>query len=233
MLAVRLALTAVAMGILIWSLVDGGSPYWLIYLTNWGLLLITLMSLSGLLVSVVAVHTKPDSDVGEVPWYIGIYWFIYNITVCLALMISALYWILLYDPEKQETRRMFWLDVATHGFNSCVAVAELLLSRTPLRFLHFYQPFSVAVWYAAFTAIYYVAGGTDAKGEPYIYTVLDWRNGGQSTAIVFISLGGLLTIYCTLCAVALARDKISESVVRMISHDLPPTPPDFLDSRLV
>lgn len=62
---------------------------------------------------------------------------------------------------------MFWLDLATHGFNSCVAVVELFCARTPMRFLHLYQPLGVGLWYAAFTAIYYAAGGTDAYVSLY------------------------------------------------------------------
>ncbi|CAG9796418.1 unnamed protein product [Diatraea saccharalis] len=233
MLVIRLVLAAVATGLLIWSLVEGASPYWLIYLTNWGLLLVTMMTTSGLLVSIIAICAKPDYDDIEVPWYIGVYWFIYNIAVSLALMITALYWILLYNPDNYESRRMFWFDLSTHGFNSCIAIVELLVSRTPLRLLHIYQPLGIGVWYAVFTAIYYAAGGTDSKGEPYIYEVLDWRNGRRSTAIIFISFGGLMVIYIVLCAVTLARDKISTSLVRMTSHDLPPTPPDLMHSRLV
>ena len=59
------------------------------------------------------------------------------------------------------TARVFWLDVATHGITSCVCMAELLLSRTPVRFLHIYQPLSLGLWYAGFSAIFYAAGGTD------------------------------------------------------------------------
>lgn len=57
--------------------------------------------------------------------------------------------------------RAFWLDVSTHGFASCLAMAELLMSRTPVRFLHVYQPLGMGLWYAAFSGIYYAAGGTD------------------------------------------------------------------------
>lgn len=58
MLMVRLLLSCIAVSIFIWSLWSGASPYWLIYLTNWGLLLVTLLTLSGLLVSSCAICKK-------------------------------------------------------------------------------------------------------------------------------------------------------------------------------
>lgn len=61
MLIVRLILAAGSFGIFVWSLVNGASPYWLIYLTNWGLLLVTLTMFAALLVSVMAKRSKFSS----------------------------------------------------------------------------------------------------------------------------------------------------------------------------
>lgn len=58
MFLVRLLLSSVSVGILVWSLVVGAGPFWMIYLTNWGLLLLTSLTLSGLLVSCFAICKK-------------------------------------------------------------------------------------------------------------------------------------------------------------------------------
>ncbi|XP_026759047.2 protein rolling stone-like [Galleria mellonella] len=235
LLVVRMLLTALALGILVFSLVEGASPYWLIYLTNWGLLLITMMMVSGLLVSCVAV-CKANFETKELPWYVSTYWFLYNIVVTNAFMITALYWILLYEPGSYEEggRRLLWLDISTHAMNSCIALIEVLASRTPVRFLHFYQPLSVGAWYAAFSGIYYSAGGTDSNGNQYIYEVLDWREGKRTGAVVAASVAGLLAVYVALWCLALCRDKLSISLIRTISHDLPAVPPDTrLHTRIV
>lgn len=65
------------------------------------------------------------------------------------------------DLREEMGARAFWLDVSTHGITSCVVLAELLLARTPVRLLHLYLPLSMGLWYAAFSAIFYMAGGTD------------------------------------------------------------------------
>ncbi|XP_063838998.1 protein rolling stone-like [Ostrinia nubilalis] len=236
LLVLRLLLAAAAVGILAWSVAEGASPYWLIYLTNWGLLMVTMMTLSGLLVSGIIFVKKPsETSDSDIPWYISMYWLLYNSAVSLAIMITALYWILLYDSElSAESPRMFWLDLSTHGFNSCIAFLEVALSRTPVRFLNFYQPLGIGLWYAAFTAIYYAAGGTDAMGNHYIYEILDWKYGKRAGGIVGISIAGLLAIYALLWALALCRDKASTSLVRTTSQALQATPPDdILHTRIV
>ncbi|KAM3967705.1 protein rolling stone [Aphomia sociella] len=235
LLVARLILTTVALGILVFSLIMGGSPRWFIYLTNWGLLLNTMMMLSGLIVSCVAA-CKTSFDTNELPWYVSMYWLLYNIAVSNAFIITALFWILLYDPGNYEEsdQLAYWLDISTHGFNSWIALLELLLSRTPVRLCHFYQPLSIGLWYAAFTAVYFAAGGTDSFGNPFIYQVLDWRDGSRTGLIVAGSIAGLLVIYVVVWGLALCRDKISEAVIRTIGHDLPQVPPDTrMHTRIV
>ncbi|OWR43539.1 hypothetical protein KGM_215657 [Danaus plexippus plexippus] len=227
MLIVRVLLACVATGIFVWSLTSGVSSYWLIYLTNWGLLLVTSMTLSGLLISILGVCHKLK-DGSDLPWYISMYWFLYNICIAIAIMITGLYWILLYNPDDQsvESPEVFWLDVATHGLNSCVVFAEVILSRTPLMLLHIYQPLGLGLWYAAFTGIYYAAGGTDSFGNPFIYAVLDWRQPLRAGIIVAASAASLIIVYTSLWVLTLCRDKISTALVRTTSLNLPFTPPD-------
>ncbi|KAL0901303.1 hypothetical protein ABMA27_006592 [Loxostege sticticalis] len=233
LLVVRVLLATVALAILIWSVAEGPSPFWLVYLTNWGLLLVTMMLISGLVVSIVIVNKKPYETM-ELPWYVSMYWLLYNVAVSIAIMITALYWILLYDSGTFESRRMFWLDLSTHGFNSCLAFIEVVVSRTPVRILHFYQPLGVGLWYAAFTGIYYIAGGTDGNGNHFIYEILDWKYGKRSGSIVGISVVGLIVIYILLWLLALARDKISTTYIRTTSHNLQTTTPDeILHTRIV
>ncbi|KAG6450462.1 protein rolling stone-like [Manduca sexta] len=226
LLVVRMLLATLALGILIWSVVTSPTPYWLVFLTNWGLVLVAMMTVNGLLVSCIAVG-KTTFDDKELPWYVSMYWLIFNTTVTIAIMITALYWILLYnpDPETPHEPPSFWLDVSTHAFNSCIALADLLVSRTPVRLPHIYQPLGLGLWYVAFSVIYYVAGGL-VNGEPFIYEILDWRQSKRAGTIVGLAMVGLLALYVILWAIALCRDKISTSYIRTRGHDLPTAPPD-------
>ncbi|CAF4796098.1 unnamed protein product [Pieris macdunnoughi] len=228
MLVMRFMLAAAAAGIFAWSVYSGASPYWFIFLTNWGVLLVFLMTLSGLSVSLVATLKKlPDISEGNLPWYVSTYWLTYNIALIISLIITGLYWILLYNPEKdEELDKSFWLDLSTHGFNSCIVFSEFLLSRTPLRFVHIYQPIAVGLWYSIFSGIYYAAGGTDSLGNPFIYEILDWRQTHRSLALVAAALAALIVLYAAMWVLTICRDKISVAIIRTTSLDLPFTPPD-------
>lgn len=61
LMVIRLLLASVALGILMWSLCESPSFYWLLYLTNWGMALLTLTLLSGLYVSISAVNQTPKA----------------------------------------------------------------------------------------------------------------------------------------------------------------------------
>ncbi|KAJ8735755.1 hypothetical protein PYW07_007375 [Mythimna separata] len=227
MLVARLVLAGVAMAILLWSLIEAPNPYWLIYLTNWGLLLDVGMLICGIIVSLEVIYNKPY-DIKELPWYASLYWAVFNIAITLSIMITSLYWLLLYDPNLREEMgaRAFWLDVSTHGITSVVCLAELLLSRTPVRLLHLYQPLSMGLWYAVFSAIFFVVGGTDINGNHFIYDVLDWGQGKRTSIVVAASMAGLVIVYAFVWGVALCRDRLSTLLVRTTSHDLPAAPPD-------
>uniref|UniRef100_A0A2A4JU90 Uncharacterized protein n=1 Tax=Heliothis virescens TaxID=7102 RepID=A0A2A4JU90_HELVI len=227
MLVVRLMLMGMALAILIWSLVEAPNPHWLIYLTNWGLMLDVGMLLCGLIVSSSALYNRPSEE-KALPWYASMHWAVFNIAVTLSIMITTLYWVLLYNPalRSEMTTRAFWLDVSTHGIASCLMVVELVLSRTPVRFLHVYQPLGMGLWYAVFSAIYYAAGGTDINGNPFIYEVLDWSQGKRTGIVVAASMAGLIVVYTFVWAIALCRDKLSSILIRTTSHNLAAAPPD-------
>lgn len=61
LLVVRLVLASLALGILIWSLCESPSCYWLLYLTNWGMALLTVTLIAGVAVSICAVIKKPTA----------------------------------------------------------------------------------------------------------------------------------------------------------------------------
>ncbi|CAB3256380.1 unnamed protein product [Arctia plantaginis] len=230
LLLVRLLLTSSALAILTWSLVEGASPYWLIYLTNWGLLLVSATMISGLALS-FAFRFKKQIETTNLPWFVKSYWIFFNVTAAISIMITALYWILLYDPAAQEKLglRALWLDISTHGLASCIIVVELFSSRTPIRLAHIYQPLFLGIWYAAFSGIYYAAGGTDRNGNVFIYAVLNWQEPRSTAIVVAGSVVAVVVLYVILWGFAVFRDKLSLTYVR--THNLPITPPDAKADR--
>ncbi|GBP88033.1 hypothetical protein EVAR_61868_1 [Eumeta japonica] len=62
MFVVRLVLAAAGAGTLAWSVAEGPTRFWPIYLTNWGLVLLAFTSLSALLVSFMALCTRKTGE---------------------------------------------------------------------------------------------------------------------------------------------------------------------------
>lgn len=60
MFVVRILLSALALAIFVWSIVEASSLHLLIYLTNWGVLLVLATTVSGLAISCLAVCKKPS-----------------------------------------------------------------------------------------------------------------------------------------------------------------------------
>lgn len=72
--------------------------------------------------------------------------------------------------------------------NSVFVILDLMVSATPIRLLHFYQPIMYLAIYVLFSVIYYLAGGLTYDGSSYIYPVLDWTKPGDTTLFILYGL---------------------------------------------
>ena len=70
------------------------------------------------------------------------------------------------------------VNIATHALNAVYVITNVLLTGVPVRALHFFHGIVYAVTYVLFTLFYYLAGGTNEKEKPYVYSVIDWRSTG-------------------------------------------------------
>ncbi len=52
--------------------------------------------------------------------------------------------------------------------------------------------------YALFTLFYYLAGGVNENGEPYIYTTMDWRNPGPAIGFTLLSGAAMVVFHMVL-----------------------------------
>lgn len=118
-----------------------------------------------------------------------IQWVLFLLGTELAIVITILYWSLLYRPGYTVTG----VDFNTHGTQSIVSIIELLISGVPIRFYHFYFTQIFAGVYVVFSGIYFVAGGTNVRGtKRYIYSVLDY--GENPGLAVGLALGVIIVL---------------------------------------
>ncbi|CAH0727507.1 unnamed protein product, partial [Brenthis ino] len=106
------------------------------------------------------------------------------------------------------------LDIAIHGVNSIIMLTHLLSSSHPTRFLHLVHPFGFALTYVLFNIIYYLAGGTDPFGDPWVYPVVNWDKPGPATAVVIITVLLLIFLHFVTISLTAIRDSIANCLIR-------------------
>ncbi|XP_026759301.2 uncharacterized protein LOC113518525 [Galleria mellonella] len=219
LLCARLIIFIGCLGILLSSIIlDGLSSVtfgvrWPVYLTHWGLIFITVTSGLSLFVSIVAYKQGSIDTTLGLPWYIKVYWVLYNATVPIALFITVFYWILLASGIDDYAMDPV-LDLFIHAINSVLMLILLLLSHHPSHILHFFHPISFTFVYLVFTIIYYHAGGTNPWGGHYIYPQLDWSKPGSTVGVVFGSAFTLIILHLIVVLLSVCRDWFSKRFIR-------------------
>ena len=155
-------------------------------------------------VSAVAWITENREGAQSTPmaWFHKAIWVIYNISASGGLLVTAVFWILLFNPDKG----IRGFTIIYHGFNSIAMVSDTMLSSIPVRLLHVIYPMLNGVVYVVFTVIYWAVGGTNSFGMPYIYPQTDYTGRPVLSAIsqvclMFIGLPlchSLIFVFCCL-----------------------------------
>ncbi|XP_046978427.1 protein rolling stone-like [Vanessa cardui] len=197
--------------IISWSTVYFWGPRekFLLYMTHWGLILIFLESLFGILVVVNKQRESLSDSAKGMPWTVKTYWVLYNITVPVAFLITLFYWAVLRGPgKKMNYAPNPILDIMLHGVNSGLMFIELVFSTHPSRLLHIMQPLYFALAYLLFSVAYFIGGGLDPWGNAFIYPVIDWSKPLQTLVVVTLTALFLALMHIITVVVASARDFI-------------------------
>ncbi|XP_062127035.1 protein rolling stone [Drosophila sulfurigaster albostrigata] len=182
-----------------WPQADDETSYWLyfIYMTNWGIWMCMLTNLLGaILVTIWHYHPEYSDKLLNMEAWLSpfrIYWSMHIITLVLSIVITIIYWSILYDANESALDAT---NVLTHGFNSICMFIDLWIVAHPLRLLHAFLPVVFGVIYAIFSYIYQMCGGINKKGKPYIYHVIDWSQPKSA----FITVLGVLVLSCCIYA---------------------------------
>ncbi|XP_073958486.1 protein rolling stone-like isoform X2 [Choristoneura fumiferana] len=204
-----LASLGIVLSSLILYIIDSPNVgYWFIYLTHWGITINTFATGFALAVSVRCYFYGPLSGEFLLPWYVKTYWILYNTAIPLAFLITIFYWSVLYGSAVQEELNP-GLDIAIHGLNSLVMFGLLMSASQPSRMWHIYQPIQFAFVYVIFGVIYWAAGGTDAKGNKYIYPVIDWSSPGPTIGVVALTGLMLIVLHFMVMGMAVGRDALA------------------------
>ncbi|XP_072941941.1 protein rolling stone-like [Epargyreus clarus] len=187
----------------------GPREKFLLYMTHWGLILIFLESLFGIIVTLKNSNGEFSDTTLGLPWYVKTYWVLYNLAVPVAFLVTLFYWCVLKSAVKKVNYSPNpTLDIMLHGVNSVVMLVELTLSAHPSRLRHIMQPLYFALGYCIFTVLYYAAGGVDPWGNHFIYPVIDWSKPEQTLVVITLTALFLALMHLLTVAIAAARDLI-------------------------
>uniref|UniRef100_A0A1B0CZ86 Uncharacterized protein n=1 Tax=Phlebotomus papatasi TaxID=29031 RepID=A0A1B0CZ86_PHLPP len=159
--------------------------FYFIYLTNWGIVACTITTTMGaILVSLWHFHPQFSARVeseGVVPTSFKVYWTLHNSTLVMSIIITIIYWSILFDPEIHMADA---INVLTHATNSVFMFIDVLIVAYPVRIYHAVQGLAFGLVYVIFSVIYFAAGGTTKSGSTYIYSVLNWNDPGSAMITV-------------------------------------------------
>lgn len=65
---------------------------------------------------------------------------------------------------------------------------EILVAEYTFKVFHFIHPILVGIVYLIFSLIYYFAGGVDAKGNKYIYSITNWGEEPLSSGLIVLGV---------------------------------------------
>jgi len=185
----------------------GGTPNawkYLIWLTSWDA---CLLGAAILLDTLIVLLLAGGRNVSERLLYCS--WFFSTAIYSLALMVTALFWTLLYDYEKAPS----YSNLFVHLLQSVVVLIDQCVSRRKWEPLTAWASIPVPLIWLIFSLVYWALGGTNNDGDNFIYPVLKWgESPGQAVGVTFLAVAALPLIHCLLAALTRARDHCHQKI---------------------
>uniref|UniRef100_A0A0B7AVK2 Protein rolling stone n=1 Tax=Arion vulgaris TaxID=1028688 RepID=A0A0B7AVK2_9EUPU len=118
-------------------------------------------------------------------------WFFQNISNNISIMVTLLYWSLVYIGAPED-----YGSINAHVTNSVIVIADIMISRAPIRIEHFHITLTYLSIYIGFTVLYWAAGGTNHINKPYIYSILNYSSRPHVAALVIclVALIGVILV---------------------------------------
>jgi len=154
---------------------QGCGAIWFAFLTNWSLTIQTIYSWLNLFTTTMASAMKSGKveRVEQIPLYAQVNWFMYDLLIPSTFLVFVLYFGLVVDFDDPPTEVISYL---THGANFVLMMTGVFLSKVPYYLIHGIYFFAFSAIYVLFTYVYFLLGGTNCEGDPYLYEVIQWGN---------------------------------------------------------
>ncbi|XP_055593397.1 protein rolling stone [Uranotaenia lowii] len=183
-LGLALFYSAVVINSLVESSLNDTLGKYFIYLTHWGILMCMATTVMGAALVTrwyfQPAYSEKICNCDEMPRSFKVYWMMHNITLIVSVCITIIYWTILHNDQMPVDAN----NILIHATNCVFMFADLMIVAYPVRIWHVLQPICFGLFYCFFSVIYFLCGGTNIKGNPYIYNVLDWNKPGAAMITV-------------------------------------------------
>uniref|UniRef100_A0A336N6H0 CSON007609 protein n=1 Tax=Culicoides sonorensis TaxID=179676 RepID=A0A336N6H0_CULSO len=160
----RWILACFFIGALIFSLWNHISKFheiskFFIFLTNLGFILCVFYSLLAAVVTTwyfQPAQLQNIESMENMPLILRIIWIMHNVSLTFSVVITLVYWTLLYDSDKDQLDAK---NILTHVCNSIVMFIDLMIIAHPIYLIHVLYTLLLGIIYAIFSVIYQFSGG--------------------------------------------------------------------------
>ena len=118
-----------------------------------------------------------------------IQWCLFNITTNVNLVVTIIYWSVLYSPSLDFS---LFYDFNLHATPAILTTLDLCVTAVPVRLLHFVYPLGFGIAYVTMTLIFWAVGGRTPYGP--IYPILDYENKPGLAAGVICGTAALVVV---------------------------------------
>ena len=169
----RVLMAALAISILVHTLVyvvtDVGLGFYMIYFTNWVVVVNALYFTLAAVTTLMAVCTEgPEAD--GTPPFVWLTFLLYGMLLPGSLIGALMYWFVVFDGV------FYAVSIEATAVLFAMVVLDVWVNRQPYYYaFHGVAGAVLSMGYLLFTVIYWAAGGEDPNGFPYIYRALNWE----------------------------------------------------------
>ena len=118
---------------------------------------------------------------GTLPWYLSLTWLLFTLASEVMVPVGLVYWI------TWDGTVVSWpVNIHEHGVSVLPGLVDLFMSGIPVRFLHFIYLMLFALVYALFNVFFWLAGGTDAEGNRYIYSIVNFEDSPLQASLILV-----------------------------------------------
>lgn len=117
-----------------------------------------------------------------------IYWFLFSTSYTTCLLVTLVFWTLLFNPKQYQEDLNLFITIDRHGVILVAVVFQYAMNMIPVRILHVVYVILIALVYFVHTYFYYISTGH------LVYYIFDWHNSPRMTVGVAFALVGVIFV---------------------------------------